>query len=201
MIYRHLLQRGVLLPRVRNVVSSSSSSSAVSTIHHRQGVPVTVGRRSMGSSVADTYSVPAPSDGSTPTVYDSLVRITFLDDEGNRRVVPGIVGKTLWETAVMHGIDIGPSSCGGPVEAVRSDTWTEPLYGEGTTTGFDHVVLGGNGVDKAKPMDKSERRMLHEYWAEDELFPESRLASQIVLVKEMDGMNVYLPPRLCDDIP
>ncbi len=123
MVVRHFLQRGVL-PRVMNVASSAAAV-------HRQDFRVMIGRRSMGSTVADSFSVPSPADGSTPTVYDSLVKITFLDDEGNRRVVPGIVGKTLWETAVMHGIDIGPSSCGGAVEAVRSDTWTEPLYGEG----------------------------------------------------------------------
>jgi len=82
-----------------------------------------------------------------------------------------------------------------------NSTWTEPLYGEGTTTGYDHVVLGGNGVETARPMDRSEYKMLREYWDEDEIFPESRLGSQITLTKAMDGMNVYLPPRLCDDNP
>ena len=187
---------------LRHVVSRAVKSSP-SNIHGAISLRSSVigARRAMGGSVADSFSVAAPADGSAPSVYDAIVKINFLDDEGNRRVVPGIIGKTLWETAIMHGIDIGPSSCGGPVEAVRSSTWTEPLYGEGTTTGYDHVVLGGNGVEKAKPMDKSERRQLSEYWDEDELYPESRLASQIVLVKEMDGMNVFLPPRICDDNP
>ena len=101
----------------------------------------------------------------------------------------------------MHGIDIGPSSSGGPVEKVRSDTWTEPLYGEGPTTGFDHVLLTGNGVETAPPKNRVEERMLRQYWEDDELYPESRLASVIVLTKEMDGMTVYVPDRLVDDIP
>jgi len=147
------------------------------------------------------FSTPAPSVAAkSPSVYDVIVKINFLDDEGNRRTVPGLIGKTLHETAIAHGIDIGPSSCGHPVEVKRSDTWTEPLYGEGANTGFDHVVLQGNGVETAAPMDRMEEKMLKEYWNADELFPESRLASQIVLTKEMDGMNVYLPPRLCDDM-
>jgi hypothetical protein len=43
--------------------------------------------------------------------------------------------------------------------------------------------------------------MLKQYWEDDELYPESRLASVIILTKEMDGMTVYVPDRLVDDIP
>lgn len=136
-----------------------------------------------------------------PSVADITVKLTFIDPTGARRIVPGYVGKNLHETCIMHGIDIGPSSVGGAVEAVRSDTWTEPLYGEGTTTGYDHVLISGNGADTAKHMDWVEEKMLKEYWDEDEVFPESRLASQIVLKKEMDGMVVYVPDRLVDDCP
>merc|ERR1719329_1402221 len=99
----------------------------------------------------------------------------------------------------MHGIDIGPSSSGGLVDRVNSDTWTETLYGEGTNTGFDHVLISGNGADFAKKMDWVEERLLNDYWDDDEIFPESRLASQITLTKEMDGMVVYIPDRLVDD--
>jgi hypothetical protein len=101
----------------------------------------------------------------------------------------------------MHGIDIGPASNGAVYEKVRSDTWTEPLYGEGPTSGFDHVLLTGNGVETAPPKNHVEERMLNEYWEDDELYPESRLASVIILTKEMDGMTVYVPDRIVDDIP
>jgi len=141
------------------------------------------------------------STGATPTVYDRIIHLTFIDTNGARRIVPAYTGDTIHHTAELNGIDIGPSSVGGPVEAVRSPDWMEPLYGEGTTTGFDHVVLGGEGAKFAKPMDYSERRCLEQYWDEDEIYPESRLASQIVLTKEMDGMTVFLPDRLCDDCP
>lgn len=101
----------------------------------------------------------------------------------------------------MNGIDLGPASVGGAVEAVRSDTWTEPLYGEGPTTGYDHVLLVGNGADTVAPMTYKEKAAMGDYWDDDEIFPESRLATQIIVTKEMDGMTVYVPDRLVDDIP
>ena len=101
----------------------------------------------------------------------------------------------------MHDIELGPESCGAATSAVRSDTWTEPLYGEGPCTGFDHVLIVGNGVETAKPRDAVEMRMLEQYWDEEEIFPESRLATQIELTREMDGMTVYVPDRIVDDIP
>ena len=101
----------------------------------------------------------------------------------------------------MNEIDLGPSSIGGAVEAARSDTWTEPLYGEGPSTGYDHVLLVGNGAETATPITHKELAALGDYWDDDELFPESRLASMVLLTKEMDGMTVYVPDRIVDDIP
>lgn len=170
----------------------------------RRVILSTLPTRSVSSTAAAAASsAPATSTGSSaqPTVYDNIIKLNFIDSSGARRVIPGLIGKNLWETAMMHEIDIGPSSCGADVERVNSDTWTENLYGEGTTSGFDHVLISGNGVETAKPMDWREEECLEEYWDKDELFPESRLASQITLTKAMDGMNVFVPDRLCDDIP
>lgn len=176
---------------LRAVVSSSSAASP------RLAARALVARGGRtASSKAPATATPAPR-----TVADITVTLNFIDPSGARRRVPGLIGKNLWETCMLHGIDVGPSSCGSPTEAVRSDTWTEPLYGEGTTTGFDHVLLSGNGVETARPRDWREEEMLHEYWDEDEVFPESRLASQVRLTSAMDGMNVYIPDRLVDDIP
>lgn len=160
-------------------------------------------RRTPSANVTITasFSANAPTTVSIPSVNDVIVKLTFIDPSGARRSVPGYVGKNIHETCIMHGIDIGPSSCGGAVETVQSDTWTEPLYGEGTGTGFDHVLLTGNGVETAKPMDWVEKHLLETYWDDEEIFPESRLASQVVLTKAMDGMIVYVPDRLVDDCP
>lgn len=110
-------------------------------------------------------------------------------------------GKTLYETAEMNDIELGPASVGGSVEEVRSDTWTEPLYGEGPGTGYDHVLLVGKGVETAKQRTWVEDHLLSQYWDEDEIFPESRLATQVPVTKAMDGMTVYVPDRIVDDIP
>ena len=101
----------------------------------------------------------------------------------------------------MHDIDLGPASVGAPVEAVRSDTWTEPLYGEGPTSGYDHILLVGKGAETARPMTHVEKKVLTQYWDEEEIFPESRLATEVSITKEMDGMTVYVPDRIIDDIP
>ena len=92
------------------------------------------------------------------------------------------------------------SQC-GVEQHVHNERWTEPLFGEGPTSGYDHVVLSGPGVDTAGPITRSEERMLEDYWDFDEIFPESRLASMIILTKAMDGMIVYVPPRVDDSNP
>eukprot|EP01083_Nonionella_stella_P274553 932022_1 len=150
--------------------------------------------RALSSAVAQAPAGP-------PSVLDNIVNLNFVDPSGARRQVPGYIGKTIYETCEMHGIDLGPASVGAPVEAVRSDTWTEPLYGEGPTSGYDHILLVGKGAETAKPMTHIEKKVLTQYWDEDEIFPESRLATEVSITKEMDGMTVYVPDRIIDDIP
>ena len=101
----------------------------------------------------------------------------------------------------MQGIELGPASVGAEPEVKRTDLWIEPTFGEGVNSGFDHVVLVGNGVDTADRKTPIEEQMLEDYWDVDEIFEGSRLASAVKLTKEMDGMIVYVPDRLADDIP
>lgn len=101
----------------------------------------------------------------------------------------------------MHKIDLGPASGGGAPEVARTERWTEPTFGEGTTSGYDHVVLVGNGTDTAARKTPIEGQMLEEHWEFDEIYEGSRLASAVTLTKEMDGMTVYVPDRIVDDIP
>mmetsp|Transcript_32155 Transcript_32155/g.96346 ORF Transcript_32155/g.96346 Transcript_32155/m.96346 type:complete len:181 (-) Transcript_32155:382-924(-) len=162
-------------------------------------------RKAASASLLRTASTAAvahsTAESEIPSVRDVMLGLTFVDPSGARRKVPGIIGKTLYDISEMHGIELGPASVGGPADAIRSAEWTEPLFGEGPCTGFDHVLLVGPGVETAKPRDHIEMRMLNHYWDDDEIFPESRLATQITLTKEMDGMIVYVPDRICDDIP
>lgn len=63
------------------------------------------------------------------------------------------------------------------------------------------MVLVGKGAEAADRITPIEQEMIEDYWDEDEIYEGSRLASSIVLKKEMDGMAVYVPDRLCEDIP
>lgn len=101
----------------------------------------------------------------------------------------------------MQGIDIGPASGGAKPETQRSPTWYEPTFGEGPTSGYDHVVLAGKGADKVVRPNYAEEQQLEDYWDWDEIFDGSRLASVVTLTKEMDGMTVFVPDRLVDDCP
>ena len=110
-------------------------------------------------------------------------------------------GRTLYEICTLHGIDLGPSSMGGVSEVARTEDWTEPTFGEGSTAGFDHVVLVGPGKDTAARKTPAEEQMLTDYWDWDEIFADSRLASAVTVTQEMDGMSVYVPDRIVDDCP
>jgi len=171
---------------------------AVAPAANRLSATTTRATMATSSAVSSTVGNDGPS-----SVYDKIVKITIIDPSGARRIIPAYVGQSLYEACDLNNIDLGPSSVGAPQQKVRSSTWTEPLYGEGPTSGFDHVLLqGGNkGVELVEPPCVSELKMLQDYWDEDELFPESRLASQVEINGEMDGMVVYVPDRLVDDIP
>lgn len=110
------------------------------------------------------------------------------------------VGRNLWDTCMLHKIDVGPASYGGAISAIRSDTWTEPLFGEGPGCGYDMVVLSGNGTDNIPPREENEMRQMRAYWQEWEIWPESRLSCCITLTKDMNGMVIYVPPRVEDNI-
>ena len=72
---------------------------------------------------------------------DITVNLTFIDHEGSRATVPGRIGQTISDVAEMHGIDIGPTAGGGVRERENSEVWSEDLFGEGATLGYDHVQL------------------------------------------------------------
>ena len=111
------------------------------------------------------------------------------------------LGTTLYEACETNQVELGPVSQCGIAEVVHSERWTEPVFGDGPTSGYDHVVLNGPGVHTATPVTPAEERMIEDYWDFDEIFPESRLASMITLTKEMNGMIVYVPPRVDDSNP
>mmetsp|Transcript_17094 Transcript_17094/g.42706 ORF Transcript_17094/g.42706 Transcript_17094/m.42706 type:complete len:177 (-) Transcript_17094:309-839(-) len=155
-----------------------------------------VALRSFGAE-APAMEVGAPA----PSIFDKIISLTIVDPSGARRKINGVVGKTLYEACESNEVELGPSSIGGPSEIVHSENWTEPVFGAGPTSGYDHVIVSGPGVATATPMTEHESEMIEDYWDFDEVFPESRLASMITLTKEMNGMIVFVPPRVDDSNP
>ena len=188
----------------RSIFRFGRSSAVPATVAYRSSrAHPPIAHRTMGT--APPPAVPAANvpDIHPPSVFDKIVRVTIIDPSGARRIIPAYVGQSLYAACELNGVDLGPASFGAPQQKVRSDTWTEPLYGEGANSGFDHVLLqGGNeGVAQAEPPHSNETAMLEKYWDDDEIFPESRLASMVEINDKMDGMVVYVPDRLVDDIP
>ena len=178
-------------------------SAIIPTANRLASTPI----RSMAAAPAIAATTNAYANG-PPSVYDKIVKITIIDPSGARRVIPAMVGQTLYQACDLNGVDLGPSSCCPTQQKTRSDTWVEPLYGEGATSGFDHVMLGVQasggaceGLALVEPPASNEIKCLEMYWDDDEIFPESRLASQVEINDKMDGLVVYVPDRIVDDIP
>ena len=133
---------------------------------------------------------------SSTSVADITVNITFIQPDGNRSTVPGRVGQTLYDVAAMHGMEMGPTSAGAVAEFEGRESyagdWTEDLFGEGVTTAWDHVVLTDEWLDRVGTAHTTERAALQSMWG-DECSENSRLASQVALTKELDGMAVFVP--------
>lgn len=127
------------------------------------------------------------------TVAEVTVKITFIDHEGSRAVVPGRVGMSVAQVAELHGIDIGPTSMGAPRSVVHSPNWTEDLFGEGASLGYDHVQIPPTWLEKLPPRTDHESELLNTYWDPEDLSASSRLASQITLNKDLDGIQIFIP--------
>ncbi len=128
------------------------------------------------------------------TVDDKKVNLTFIQLDGSRVTVPGLVGQNLVEVAAAHDIALH-SSCGGggdPIGKKRSSTWTETLYGAGPSCNSCMVILRKQWYDFLDPPFEKEVRLMKDC-QEDYVAGSSRLGCQVVLTKEMEGMQVLLP--------
>mmetsp|Transcript_6562 Transcript_6562/g.23428 ORF Transcript_6562/g.23428 Transcript_6562/m.23428 type:complete len:111 (-) Transcript_6562:136-468(-) len=104
---------------------------------------------------------------------------------------------TIAQVAELHGIDIGPTSCGGPIEKVHNEVWTEALYGLGPCLGYDHIQIPKRWRDIIPPMQHDEEDLLNVYWDIEDINASSRLATFVTMTPELDGIQVFIP----DGIP
>eukprot|EP00904_Undaria_pinnatifida_P003737 jgi/Undpi1/13364/HiC_scaffold_8.g03023.m1 len=128
------------------------------------------------------------------SLQEALVNVTFVDAEGQRETVAGLPGQSIFEVADKHEIALdGP--CGDKADAaqrVRSETWTEDVFGQGPVCGSCHVMLTKDFTSKIEPPLEHEISLLER---KGDLYApgSSRLACQIKVSKELDGITVFIP--------
>jgi hypothetical protein len=108
------------------------------------------------------------------------------------------------QAAARYGnkVPLEDDSSGGGVthQNLKSERWIEDQYGEGPSSWSSHVVIPKDWVGKIPPPSYAEKEILDLIDKED-ITPASRLATEIKLTKELDGMVVYVPdPPPNDDV-
>lgn len=128
------------------------------------------------------------------TVAANTIKLTFVDQAGNRATVPARVGQSILDVAVLHKVDLeGPCGGGGsPTEVRRTENWIETTYGEGPSCFYCHVQIPSSFNAVLPEQTKEETSGLADIW-EDEVSKTSRLACMITLDKRHDGLIVYIP--------
>ena len=102
-----------------------------------------------------------------------MVQIVYVDHEGTRREVDVKEGLSVMEGAVRHVIPGIEGDCGGAGACATCHVHVEPRW-----------------LDKLTPPNELERGMLEMAVEPDET---SRLACQIEVTKELEGLTVHTP--------
>jgi hypothetical protein len=96
----------------------------------------------------------------------------------------------------MHGLDnilhCDASGGGNSMDRVHSDQWTEDIFGEGAVSNLSHIVVPGDWMAKLTAPTTKECALLANL-DDDVRTPNSRLGSEIVLSKDLDGITVWCP--------
>lgn len=103
-----------------------------------------------------------------------MVRIVFRDDAGTVTAIEATPGRSLMENAKAAGIAGIEAECGGSM-----------------VCGTCSVYLAPDWFDRVAPASAMEAEML-EYICHPR--PTSRLACQIMVTPELDGLEVTTPP-------
>ena len=112
------------------------------------------------------------------------VNVNFVDTYGQQFRVPGRIGQSLYEVALMHDIDMdGHDSINNENAIKMTDAYTEDVFGEGPSQAQDHVILEGKWYNKVPAPMPEEVTVLQDHVYDQDLTPNSRLGSQIILTK------------------
>ncbi|TYZ60910.1 hypothetical protein PybrP1_008167 [[Pythium] brassicae (nom. inval.)] len=98
-----------------------------------------------------------------PTVAEKVVNVVLVDYEGNRHFIQGRQGQTLRQACEMNNV------------------------------GLSHVVVSNEWVHKLPAPNDQELHVLEQYVPEEDRSANSRLGTEIVLSKDLDGLVVAVP--------
>ena len=102
-----------------------------------------------------------------------MPKITYTDASGTERVVEAKNGMTVMETAIKHNIPGIDADCGGACACATC-----------------HVFVEGDWAAKTGERTQQENDMLN---FAAELKDSSRLACQITVTDDLDGLEVTMP--------
>ncbi len=101
------------------------------------------------------------------------INVVFVDASGERREVSAAPGQSLMETAILSGVPGIDADCGGACACATCQVYVDTAWSE-----------------RLPPISEAEANML-EFAANRQ--ENSRLACQIKLFAELDGLTVTTP--------
>jgi ferredoxin, 2Fe-2S len=102
-----------------------------------------------------------------------MPKITFIDPDGNRHVLDAEEGSSVMKVAVHNGVPGIEADCGGACSCATCHVYVDPAWVEATG------AAGGTEADMLEVAVDPETT--------------SRLACQIQVTKELDGLVVRIP--------
>lgn len=113
----------------------------------------------------------------------ATAKVTFVDSVGTRSTVEGNLGESLLDVAHRHDVDI-EGACGGELACSTC-----------------HITMSQEWYDKVLTLNsktEEEDDMLDLAWG---LTETSRLGCQVLLHKDLDGLEVQIPDETDNMMP
>ncbi len=106
-----------------------------------------------------------------------MPKVTYVEHNGDRRVVEVPVGENVMHGALYNGVEGISGECGGGMSCATCHCYIDEAW---------TARVGG-------PASQLEREMLESAYAK--VKPSSRLSCQIEMTEALDGLVVHLPER------
>ncbi|PHP65955.1 (2Fe-2S)-binding protein [Zhengella mangrovi] len=103
-----------------------------------------------------------------------MIHVTFVQPDGSRSTVEARAGESAMQAAVSNAIAGIEAECGGSMSCATC-----------------HCYVGDGWFEKTGERGETETDMLE--FAQHEMRPESRLACQITMSDELDGLTLFVP--------